>query len=160
MVLQGDAEDGKGDEDLKVAKLKTDLRESKTKIILLEAQVQKLEAQLSSAKVAMHIPPHTCTWPCMIVSAFLVYSDMCCSCVSCVFAYRVCARAECTRMQEIAVLEYKNTQKEEMQSLTSQVQAAYDKGYDKAVETITRFQNLRPQGPPSSALSSASSSIL
>ena len=63
-------------------------------------------------------------------------------------------------MQEIAVLEYKNTQKEEMQSLTSQVQAAYDKGYDKAVETITRFQNLRPQGPPPSAFSSASSSIL
>ena len=54
MVLQGNAEDDKGDEDLKVAKLKTDLRESKTKIILLEAQVQKLEAQLSSAKV----------WPC------------------------------------------------------------------------------------------------
>ena len=56
VVMKGDDKEGKGDEDLKelgqVAKLKTELRESKTKIIVLEAQVAKLEAQLSSAKVA------------------------------------------------------------------------------------------------------------
>ena len=54
--MQDDVKEGKGDEDQKelgqVAKLKTDLRESKTKVIVLEVQVAKLEAQLSSAKVA------------------------------------------------------------------------------------------------------------
>ena len=57
------------------------------------------------------------------------------------------------RAQEIAVLEYQNKQKEETQSLAAQVQAAYDKGYDKAVETIQRFQNMRSLGPPPSAFS-------
>ena len=56
VVMQDDVKEGKGDEDQKelgqVAKLKTDLRESKTKVIVLEVQVAKLEAQLSSAKVA------------------------------------------------------------------------------------------------------------
>ena len=53
------------------------------------------------------------------------------------------------------MLEYQNKQKEETQTLAAQVQAAYDKGYDKAVETIQRFQNLRPAGPPPSACSGA-----
>ena len=60
------------------------------------------------------------------------------------------------RTQEVAILEYQNKQKDESASLSEQVQAAYDKGYDKAVETITRFQNLRPAGAPPSAMSSAS----
>ena len=64
-----------------------------------------------------------------------------------------CVRA---RAQEVAILEYQNKQKDESASLSEQVQAAYDKGYDKAVETITRFQNLRPAGAPPSAMSSAS----
>ena len=59
--------------------------------------------------------------------------------------------------QELAVLEFQKTQLEESKTVVEQVQDAYDKGYDKAVETIQRFQNLRPLGPPLSAVSSASS---
>ena len=71
---------------------------------------------------------------------------------ACLLCLHVVRRA---RAQEIAVLEYQNKQKEETQTLAAQVQAAYDKGYDKAVETIQRFQNLRPAGPPPSACSGA-----
>ena len=70
--------------------------------------------------------------------------------LSFVFACRV------SRAQEIAVLEYQSKQKDESKSISDQIQAAYDKGYDKAVETIQRFQNMRPSGPPLSALSSFS----
>ena len=59
----------------------------------------------------------------------------------------------CHVAQEVAVLEYQNKQKEEHHSVAVQLQAAYDKGYDKAVETIQRFQNMRPLGPPPSAFS-------
>ena len=160
--MQGNDNGDKGGEDLKehkeqgqVAKLKAELREAKMNIIVLEAQVTKLEAQLTSAKV-LHIPPHISTCPCMIILAFLVCSAMCCSCLSFLCLHvmsHVCARA-CT--QEVAILEYQNKQKDESASLSEQVQAAYDKGYDKAVETITRFQNLRPAGAPPSAMSSQS----
>ena len=50
-------------------------------------------------------------------------------------------------------MEYRNSQHEEAKTFAVQLQEQYDKGYDKAVETIQRFQNLRPQGPPSSAAS-------
>ena len=63
--MQGTDEDGKGDEDLKeagqVAKLKSELRDSKTKVLVLEAQVAKLEVQLTSAKVGLHMPSHIFT---------------------------------------------------------------------------------------------------
>ena len=58
--------------------------------------------------------------------------------------------------QEVAILEYQSKLKDENQSVVEQVQAAYDKGYEKAVETITRFQNLRSYGPPPSAVSAGS----
>ena len=48
-------------------------------------------------------------------------------------------------------MEYRNSQHEENKNFAVQLQEQYDRGYDKAVETIQRFQNLRPQGPPSSA---------
>ena len=56
-----------------------------------------------------------------------------------------------------AILEYQSKVKDENRTVVEQVQAAYDKGYEKAVETITRFQNLRAYGPPSSAFSAGSS---
>ena len=48
-------------------------------------------------------------------------------------------------------MEYRNSQNEEANTFAVQLQEQYDKGDDKAVETIQRFQNLRPQGPPPSA---------
>ena len=59
-------------------------------------------------------------------------------------------------VQDLAILEYQKKQLEDNQQVVDKVQAAYDKGYEKAVETITRFQNMRSLGPPSSAVSSFS----
>ena len=50
-------------------------------------------------------------------------------------------------------MEFRNSQNEEAKTFAVQLQEQYAKGYDKAVETIQRFQNMRPQGPPSSAAS-------
>ena len=61
-------------------------------------------------------------------------------------------------VQDLAILEYQKKHLEDNQQVVDKVQAAYDKGYEKAVETITRFQNLRSVGPPPSAMSSSFSS--
>ena len=56
--------------------------------------------------------------------------------------------------KELAILEYKNTQLAQEKDLTSQVQSAYDRGFNKAVETINMFQNFRGGPPPSASFAS------
>ena len=62
--------------------------------------------------------------------------------------------------KDLAILEYKNEQLGQEKDLTSQVQSAYDKGFNKAVETINMFQNFRGGGgpPPSASFASFSGS--
>ena len=62
-----------------------------------------------------------------------------------------------THAKELAVLEYQNQQLGKEKDLTFQVQSAYDRGFNKTVETINMFQNFRGP-PPSAAVASFSGS--